>query len=81
MQTLGNYVEEYAKLFGKTTQDNKYWPSVTIATLCCCPPGDTDKQGALEVREQFSELERSHSKRKSKNTEFMMEVETVSTGM
>ena len=47
-----------------------------MATLCY-PPGDTDEQ-VVKVKEQFSELEKSFSKPKSKNTEFMMEVETVS---
>lgn len=49
-----------------------------MATLCCGRLGDTDQQGVLQVRERFSELERSYSKPKSKNTEFMMEVESVS---
>ena len=49
-----------------------------MAPLCCGRLGDTDQQGVLQVRERFSELERSYSKPKSKNTEFMMEVESVS---
>lgn len=50
---------------------------VTIATVFC-NLGDTDKQGVLRVRGRFTDLERSYSKPKSKNTEFMMEVEAVS---